>query len=150
MCICHQQRSPHSSQTHHRLLPQVGEHWPAGVSISDPKLGRSHQELPAGAVIGHCIGGRAGSAWVAQRAWAQVPSQALGLLSVTCYPHCQEGGSPGATECLLLPSVLDTLAALLPGPPLGSSGAGSGFGKLLEVLFPLSGSRELIYSVSLN
>lgn len=45
-------------------------------------------------------------------------------------------------ECSLLPSVLGPVAALLPSLPYGSSGAGSGFGELLEVFFSSEWGQE--------
>lgn len=92
MCICHQQRSPHSSQTHYRWLPQVGvrvgEPQPAGVSISDPKLGRSHQELPAGAVSRQLHSGKGWQHLAGSEGLGPSPQPGHGTMSVTCCPHC--------------------------------------------------------------
>lgn len=124
MCVFHQQRPPHSSQTCHPSLPQA--RW-ALISPLGPPSQSSWW-------AGHLQMGRGRQCRLAQRAWAQFTSLALGICR-SLATLTVGGWVSVATGCSLPLSAPGPVAALVLSPPLGSPGSCSGFGELLEVIY---------------
>ena len=100
--------------------------------------------------VANCIQGRAGSTWLAQRAWAQVPSQAMGLCQSHAALTVRRVGHAGPWSVHYFPLCQAPWLPCFQAFPRAAQVLALGLGNCWRSFFPLSGARKLIYSVNLN